>query len=81
MLASAAAAFELSGEDVFLPGSSMSHIGSFLWSLATLAAGGRVVIARSYDSHETGPAPTTSRPSCFASSLPRPGSRSTRDTA
>jgi non-ribosomal peptide synthetase component E (peptide arylation enzyme) len=66
MLASAAAAFELSGEDVFLPGSSMSHIGSFLWSLATLAAGGRVVIARSYDSHEILPLLREHQPTVLA---------------
>src|SRR5215210_4192616 len=46
MIASAAAAFELDAGDVFLPGSSMSHIGSFLWTLATLAVGGKVVVAR-----------------------------------
>jgi len=37
MIASAAAAFELGPEDVFLPGSSMSHIGSFPWALSTLS--------------------------------------------
>jgi long-chain acyl-CoA synthetase len=37
---------------VFLPGSSMSHIGSFLWALSALSVGGRVVVARSYDGHE-----------------------------
>ena len=47
MIASAADAFGLSAEDVFLPGSSMSHIGSFLWALSTLSVGGRVVVARS----------------------------------
>ncbi len=52
MMASATSAFGLSAEDVFLPGSSMSHIGSFLWTLSTLAVGGRAVIARTYDSHE-----------------------------
>ncbi len=52
MMASALAAFELSNDDVFLPGSSMSHIGSFLWTLSTLSVGGRVIVARSYDSHE-----------------------------
>src|SRR4029079_2864109 len=34
MVASAAPAFGLDSDDVFLPGSSMSHIGSFLWALA-----------------------------------------------
>ena len=52
MIASAASAFELGAEDVFLPGSSMSHLGSFLWSLSILSVGGRVVVARTIDSHE-----------------------------
>ena len=52
MIASAASALELGAGDVFLPGSSMSHLGAFLWSLATLSVGGRVVVARTGDSHE-----------------------------
>ncbi len=52
MIASAAAAFELTDEDEFLPGSSMSHIGSFLWALSTLSARGRVIVARTTDAHE-----------------------------
>jgi long-chain acyl-CoA synthetase len=52
MIAAAAAAFELDSSDVFLPASSMSHIGSFLWTLSTLSAGGKVVVARSMDGHE-----------------------------
>jgi long-chain acyl-CoA synthetase len=52
MIAAAAAAFELDASDVFLPGSSMSHIGSFLWALSTLSVGGKVVVARSTDGHE-----------------------------
>lgn len=52
MIASAASAFELSDDDVFLPGSSMSHVGSFLWALATLSVGGKVVVARATDAHE-----------------------------
>ena len=52
MIASAGAAFELTADDAFLPGSSMSHIGSFLWALSTLAVGGRVILARTFDSHE-----------------------------
>ena len=52
MIASAADAFELTAADVFLPGSSMSHVGSFLWALTTLSIGGKVVVARSFDSHE-----------------------------
>ena len=52
MIGAAAVAFELDDRDVFLPGSSMSHIGSFLWALATLSVGGKLVVARSTDAHE-----------------------------
>lgn len=66
MIASAAAAFELTGEDVFLPGSSMSHIGSFLWALSTLSVGGRVVVARTIDSHELLPLLREQQPTVLA---------------
>lgn len=66
MMASALAAFELSADDVSLPGSSMSHIGSFLWTLCTLSVGGRVVVARSYDSHELLPLLREHRPTVLA---------------
>ncbi|HET7052889.1 MAG TPA: class I adenylate-forming enzyme family protein [Solirubrobacterales bacterium] len=66
MMASAISAFELSAEDTFLPGSSMSHIGSFLWTLATLSAGGRVVVARTYDSHELLPLLREHKPTVLA---------------
>jgi acyl-CoA synthetase (AMP-forming)/AMP-acid ligase II len=66
MIASAAAAFELEPGDAFLPGSSMSHIGSFLWALSTLAVGGRVVVARTTDSHELLPLLREHQPSVLA---------------
>ena len=66
MIASAAAAFELDGEDVFLPGSSMSHIGSFLWALSILSVGGRVVVARTFDSHELLPLLREQKPTVLA---------------
>ena len=66
MIASAVAAFELDARDVFLPGSSMSHIGSFLWALSMLSAGGRVVIARSTDSHELLPLLREHQPTVLA---------------
>jgi long-chain acyl-CoA synthetase len=66
MIASAAAAFELDPSDVFLPGSSMSHIGGFLWTLATLAVGGRVVVARSTDAHELLPLLRSQQPTILA---------------
>ena len=52
MMASAVAAFELSSEDAFLPASSLSHLGSFLWTLSALSVGGRAVVARTTDAHE-----------------------------
>jgi long-chain acyl-CoA synthetase len=66
MIASAAAGFELSADDVFLPGSSMSHIGSFLWALSTLSVGGKVVVARSTDGHELLPLLREHQPTVLA---------------
>jgi long-chain acyl-CoA synthetase len=66
MIASAAAAFELDGDDVFLPGSSMSHIGSFLWALSMLSVGGEVVVARTFDSHELLPLLRERQPTVLA---------------
>ena len=66
MIASARAAFDLTSEDRFLPGSSMSHIGSFLWALTTLEAGGKVIVARNYDSHEILPLLREHQPTVLA---------------
>jgi long-chain acyl-CoA synthetase len=66
MIASAGAAFELTDDDAFLPGSSMSHIGSFLWALSALAIGARVVLARTFDSHEILPLLREHRPTVIA---------------
>jgi long-chain acyl-CoA synthetase len=66
MIASAAAAFELDAGDAFLPGSSMSHIGSFLWALSALSVGGKVVVARTTDSHELLPLLREHQPSVLA---------------
>jgi acyl-CoA synthetase (AMP-forming)/AMP-acid ligase II len=66
MIASAAAAFSLDRSDVFLPGSSMSHVGSFLWALSALSVGGRVVVARSTDSHEILPLLREQQPTVMA---------------
>ncbi|MBK5231632.1 MAG: acyl--CoA ligase [Thermoleophilia bacterium] len=66
MIASAGAAFELTSADAFLPGSSMSHIGSFLWALSTLAVGGRVILARTFDSHEILPLLREHQPTVIA---------------
>ncbi|MEX2256089.1 MAG: class I adenylate-forming enzyme family protein [Acidimicrobiia bacterium] len=66
MTASAVAGLELTRDDVFLPGSSMSHIGSFLWTFATFAAGGQVVVARTFDAHEILPLLREHRPTVLA---------------
>ena len=66
MIASAAAAFGLEERDVFLPGSSMSHVGSFLWALSALSVGGRVVVARTTDSHEILPLLRQQQPTVMA---------------
>jgi long-chain acyl-CoA synthetase len=62
MLASAASAFELTPQDVVLPGSSMSHLGSFLWSFAGLAYGVRVVVPRTFEANEILPLLRAERP-------------------
>jgi acyl-coenzyme A synthetase/AMP-(fatty) acid ligase len=49
MVAGAAAAFELTPDDRVLPGSSMSHLGSFMWALAALSAGAQVIVPHSFD--------------------------------
>ncbi len=66
MIASAVSAFGLDASDVFLPGSSMSHIGSFLWALSALSVGGRVVVARTTDSHELLPLLREHQPTVLA---------------
>jgi acyl-CoA synthetase (AMP-forming)/AMP-acid ligase II len=66
MIAAGTAAFELDASDVFLPGSSMSHIGSFLWTLLTLSVGAKVVVARSTDGHELLPLLREQHPTILA---------------
>ncbi len=55
MFASAANAFEISPQDIVLPGSSCSHVGGFPFSMAALSAGARVLVARAFDHQELGP--------------------------
>jgi long-chain acyl-CoA synthetase len=66
MCASAVSGFELTARDVFLPGSSMSHIGSFLWTFSSLSVGARVVVARTYDAGEVLPLLRAHRPTVMA---------------
>jgi long-chain acyl-CoA synthetase len=43
---------ETTADDIVLPGSSASHIGGFLLSFASLSAGARVLVARTFDGGE-----------------------------
>jgi long-chain acyl-CoA synthetase len=63
MVASAVAGLQLTPGDTFLPGCSASHIGASLMSLAGLAAGARVDVARTFDGVELLPLLRTTRPS------------------
>lgn len=62
MITGAVAGFEMTPEDIILPGSSMSHLGSFMWSLAGLAVGAKVVVARSFEADEILPLLRSQRP-------------------
>ncbi|MEM7009536.1 MAG: class I adenylate-forming enzyme family protein, partial [Thermodesulfobacteriota bacterium] len=62
MFASAAQAFEFTDKDTLLPGSSISHLGGFLFSLAALSIGARVLVARRYDPDEIIPILRTYKP-------------------
>lgn len=52
MFGSTAEAFEFVSEDTLLPGSSISHLGGFLFSFAALSKGARVLVARRTDPDE-----------------------------
>ena len=66
MVASLVASLEINERDVVLPGSSISHIGGSLFSLAGLAAGARVDIARTFDGDEILPLLRTTKPSVLS---------------
>lgn len=63
MFAGTAGAFEFTRNDIVLPGSSISHLGGFLFSFAALSVGARIVIARSFESDELLPLLRDDRPS------------------
>ena len=66
MIASAAHAFALTPDDRFLPGSSISHIGSFMWTLASFHVGTKVIHAQGYDAGEILPLLREHRPTVLA---------------
>jgi long-chain acyl-CoA synthetase len=62
IIASAVASFAMGPGDVMLPGGSASHVGGHHLSLMTLAVGGRVVLARTFDGDEILPLLRAERP-------------------
>ena len=59
---SVAAGFEFTSEDTLLPGSSISHIGGFLFSFSAMSTGARVIVARTFDPDEIIPLLREDRP-------------------
>lgn len=66
MFASVAQGYCLTPDDVMLPASSCSHLGAFSFSLAALAAGAPVAIARTFDHAELGPLMRATRPTVMS---------------
>jgi long-chain acyl-CoA synthetase len=62
ILASAVRSFDMRPGDVMLPGGSASHVGTHHLSLMTLAAAGKVVLARTFDGGEILPLLREQRP-------------------
>lgn len=62
LLASLIGSNEITADDTVLPGSSISHIGGFSYSLSALATGARVVLARTFDGDEILPLLREHRP-------------------
>src|SRR5262245_47842158 len=53
---------ETTADDIVLPGCSASHVGAFLLSFASLSAGARVLVARTFDGGELLPLLREHRP-------------------
>lgn len=62
IIASAARSFDMGPGDVMLPAGSASHVGGHHLSMMTLATGGRVVLARTFDGDEILPLLRAERP-------------------
>lgn len=71
IVASAVAGLGVTPDDVFLPATSASHVAACSFSLAGLAAGARVAIARSFGGDELLPLIRRTRPSLLCM-LPAP---------
>jgi long-chain acyl-CoA synthetase len=62
VLASAAKSFGMGPDDIMMPGGSASHVGAHHLSMMTFAAGGTVVMARTFDGDEILPLLRKERP-------------------
>ncbi|TDI88921.1 MAG: long-chain fatty acid--CoA ligase [Candidatus Dadabacteria bacterium] len=62
MFGSCAEGFEMNGDDTILSGSSISHIGGFIFSFMALSKGARVLVARRFDPDEIIPLLRENRP-------------------
>ncbi len=62
IVASAVRSFDMGPDDVMMPAGSASHVGGHHLSMMTFAAGGRVVMARSFDGDEILPLLREERP-------------------
>jgi long-chain acyl-CoA synthetase len=62
IVASAVKSFAMGPDDVMMPAGSASHVGGHHLSMMTFAAGGRVVMARSFDGDEILPLLRAERP-------------------
>lgn len=71
MTASCAESFTMAADDVVLPASSLSHVAAYLFSLAGLHAGARIVVARDFDAGELLPLLREEKPT-IAVVLPAP---------
>jgi long-chain acyl-CoA synthetase len=66
LFSTAAQMLELGPEDVFLPGSSISHIAGFSFTLTSLGVGAQALVAHSFDAHELIPLLRTARPTVIS---------------
>jgi long-chain acyl-CoA synthetase len=66
MFATAAAGLEFSPGDLFLTGSSLSHVGAFYVSFAALSVGAGVIVARTIDGDELLPLLREDRPTVLS---------------
>jgi long-chain acyl-CoA synthetase len=62
IIASAVRSFEMDPDDVMMPGGSASHVGGHHLSMMTFAAGGQVLMARTFDGDEILPLLRDERP-------------------